>query len=215
MMADGLKESMVMWNPVDTRFYAKKLPVAIAAIDDGSEANFIRTLLEQLNIVTLLHTIGTPNDFLQVIGQEEEAPPFLVISAHGDQGGLIFGEYIDEIDVSSLQNGVMYPSTIAEAIRLPGTVVINTACSAGVKEAGVAFMKGEIQAYIAADEDVTGETTALFLMHFFHQLVNGRSVEEAWEHAAAYDEESRLYRLYLRDGIYKVGDDGKKIRIEG
>ncbi|AMA72251.1 MULTISPECIES: hypothetical protein [Aneurinibacillus] len=204
-----------MWNPVDTRFYAKKLPVAIAAIGDGAEANYIRTLLEQLDVVTLLHAIGTPDDFLQVISQNESAPPYLIISAHGDKGGLIFGEYIEEIDVSSLQDGVMRPPVIAEAIRLPGTVVINTACSAGVKEAGEAFMKGEIQAYIAADEDVTGETTALFLMHFFYRMLKGSSLEEAWEHAASYDEESRLYRLYLRDGIYKVGDDGKKQIIEG
>ncbi|WP_052807213.1 hypothetical protein [Risungbinella massiliensis] len=199
-----------MWNPVDTRFFAKKLPVAIAAIDDGSEANYIRTLLEQLNVVTLLHAIGTPNDFLQVISQEETAPPYLIISAHGDEGGLIFGEYIEEIDASSLQDGIMRPSVIAETICLPGTVVINTACSAGVKEAGEAFMNGEIQAYIAADEDITGETTSLFLMHYFHRVLKGDSVEEAWEHAASYDEESRLYRLYLRDGIYRVGEDGKK-----
>ncbi|MCM3267727.1 hypothetical protein [Paenibacillus elgii] len=78
-----------MWKPVDTRFYAKRLPIAIAAIDDGGEANFIRTVLEQFNTVTLFHAIGTPGDFLQVIGQgEENAPPYLIISAHGDKGGL-------------------------------------------------------------------------------------------------------------------------------
>ncbi|RAV09402.1 hypothetical protein [Paenibacillus contaminans] len=63
-----------MWNPVDTKFYAPKLPVAIAAVGDSTEAHFIRTVLEQFNVVTLLHAIGTPVDFLNVIGQKENAP---------------------------------------------------------------------------------------------------------------------------------------------
>ncbi|KZE78509.1 hypothetical protein AV654_01770 [Paenibacillus elgii] len=199
-----------MWKPVDTRFYAKRLPIAIAAIDDGGEANFIRTVLEQFNTVTLFHAIGTPGDFLQVIGQGEgNAPPYLIISAHGDKGGIIFGEYIEEIDVSSLHDEVMLPETIGQAINLPGTVVINTACSAGVEEAGRAFMQGNLKAYIAADIDVSGEAAALFIMHFFHRLIKTESLEEAWQHAAAYDEESRAYRLYVQDGFYQLTPEGQ------
>ncbi|MCP3773030.1 hypothetical protein NLX71_06810 [Paenibacillus sp. MZ04-78.2] len=155
-----------MWKPVDTRFYVKRLPVAIAVIGDTGEANFIRMVVEQLSMVPLFHTIGTPGDFLQVIGQgEENAPPYLIISAHGDKGGIIFGEYIEEIDVSSLHDEVMLPETIGQAINLPGTVVINTSCSGGV--------------------------------------------EEAWQHAAAYDEESRSYRLYVPDGFYQLTPVGQ------
>lgn len=200
-----------MWNPVDTKFYAPKLPVAIAAVGDSTEAHFIRTVLEQFNVVTLLHAIGTPVDFLNVIGQKENAPPCLIISAHGKNGGLVFGEYIDEIDVSSLQDEVMPPSVIGESVFLPGTVVISTACSGGVEAAGKAFLKGGARAYIAADDDVTGEATALFIMHFFYKLTkdNGCTPEEAWEHAAAYDEESRLYQLYTQEAVYKIGDGGK------
>ncbi|WP_158560941.1 hypothetical protein [Paenibacillus contaminans] len=48
-------------------------------------------------------------------------------------------------------------------------------------------------------------------MHFFYKLTkdNGCTLEEAWEHAAAYDEESRLYRLYTHEAVYKIGDGGK------
>ena len=201
-----------MWRPVDTLFYAPKLPVAIAAIMDSTESVFIRTLLEQFNIVTLMHSVGTPGDFLQVIGQEIAPPPYLIISAHGDDGGIVFGEYVEEIDVSSLEDEVMTPPVIAEAVRLPGTVIINTACSGGLPSAGKAFLRGGAKAYIAADEDVSGEATALFLVHFFHKLTKNpdTTVEAAWEHAASYDEESRLYRLYTPEGLYKIGDYGLK-----
>ncbi|MFD0716005.1 hypothetical protein [Paenibacillus sp. GCM10027626] len=204
-----------MWNPVDQQFYAPKLPVAIAAIGDGQEAIFIRTLLEQFNVVTLMHMIGTPGDFLQVIGQEENAPPYLIISAHGEEGGLVFGEYIEEIDVSSLQDEVMPPEVIGKAVRLLGTVIINTACSGGVQAAGETFLRGGAKAYIAADEDVSGEATTLFLVHLFHKLTKeeGCTLEEAWEHAASYDEESRLYRLYLPDAVFKIGSDGQKQKL--
>ncbi|MBH5317390.1 hypothetical protein I6N90_06125 [Paenibacillus sp. GSMTC-2017] len=204
-----------MWSPIDTKFLAPKLPVAIAAVADSSEAGFMRNLLEQLNMSVLLHKVGTPDDFLKVIGQTETAPPFLIISAHGDEGGIIFGEYMEGIDVSSLEDGVMMPLTIANAIALPGTVIFSAACSSGVEEAGQAFLKGGALAYIAADDDVSGEAITLFMMHFFYKLTKEEpdTLEEAWEHAASYDEESRLFRLYKQDGTFKIDNNGIKVKL--
>ncbi len=167
-----------------------------------------------MNAVTILHGIGTPADFLHVINQPENTPPYLIISGHGDEGGLVFGEYIEGIDVSSLQDEVMPPEVIGSHVQLPQTVVISTACSAGVPEAGRAFLNGGVRAYIAADDDVTGEATALFLMHFFYKLTleEPYTLEEAWEHAASYDEESRLFCLYMQDSVYKIGEDGKRMK---
>lgn len=204
-----------MWSPVDTTFFSPKLSAAIAAVADSSEAGFMREMLEQLNMSVLLHKVGTPDDFLKVIGQTENAPQFLLISAHGDEGGLEFGEYMEEIDVSSLEDEVMLPSTIGNAICLPGTVIISAACTGGVESAGKAFLQGGALAYIGADDYVSGIAIPLFLMHFFYKLTkeDPYTLEEAWEHAASYDEESRMFRLYTQEATYKIDDNGLKVKI--
>src|SRR5688500_3932968 len=101
-----------MWKPIDTEFFAPRVPVSIACISSGAE-QFIRNTLESLNCVVLLHLIGTPSDFLKVIAQGENAPRYMIIEGHGTDDGLVFGEYIPSIDTSMLKNECMP----AEVIR--------------------------------------------------------------------------------------------------
>jgi hypothetical protein len=47
---------------------------------DSDNAHVFREILEKIGAITLLHSIGTPDDFLSVIGQTDSAPPYLVIT---------------------------------------------------------------------------------------------------------------------------------------
>jgi transposase InsO family protein len=73
---------------------------------DSDNAHVFREILEKIGAITLLHSIGTPDDFLSVIGQTDSAPPYLVITGHGGEHGIEFGTYgPSSIDVSSLAEG--------------------------------------------------------------------------------------------------------------
>lgn len=58
-----------MYASIDTRFYHPLLPVNIVALPNGTrEARAMRTLLEELLCVVTIHWVGTPIDFLTVLG---------------------------------------------------------------------------------------------------------------------------------------------------
>jgi hypothetical protein len=196
-----------MSQAVDARFYRPRPAVAIADCGGvGHDAHFIRSLLEQLGAAVTLHLVGTPGDLLQVLGQGHAAAPYLIVCCHGDDNGLVFGEYAPEIDTSMLVAGSMPPECIAKHIDLPDCVVINTGCGAGERRMAEAFMSGQLKAYIGTVEP-TPESTAepLFFAHFFYKLFGtGCSEREAWEHAACYDESSRQYVLYDREGCHRI-----------
>ena len=108
-----------MWNPPDTGFFHPRRPVAIAAIG-RSDHQLTRLMLEELQAVVLMHLVGTPGDFLRVVAQGEQAPAYLVICAHGDDVGLVFGEYAPHIDTAMLVEGSLPPEVIARHVDLPG-----------------------------------------------------------------------------------------------
>lgn len=193
-----------MWEPVDTRFMFRRHPVTVVAIGDSGEALLIRALLEQLGAVVHLVWIGTPGDFLEVL-REGQTAPYVVISCHGDDNGLCFGEYIPEIDTSMLVKGSLPPVSIAQAIHMPDRVVINTGCYGGSDAMVQAFMAGGLKAYIGATDAPAGTAIPLFIMHFFYQLFEKKATyQAAWEHAAAYDDTSRLFVLHDSDGRHAL-----------
>jgi len=194
-----------MWKPIDTGFFAPRLPVEIVDFGAGGEGELLRSILESLNCVVLCHWPGTPGDFLQVISQGESCAPYLIVCGHGDDGNLTFGEYADFIDTAMLADGNLPPECLRQHVHLPGCTVINTCCSGGVRPLAEAFMQGGLKAYIGAVDDVDGDAVPLFVSHFFHQLPRVRhSVRRAWRHAASYDEESRLFALYDRGGCHRA-----------
>jgi len=190
------------FEPIDIRFFAPRTPVGIVDYGDTAEAFMLRAVLEGMGAVTLLHQPGTPEDFLLILGQEVNVPPYLVLCGHGDEVGFVFGEYVEGIDTSALSGTSMPPEAVARRVRLPGCVVLATGCSTGREAMGRAFLRGDARAYIAPDDDPDGNDVPMFLMHFFHRvLVRRATVEEAWAHAAGYDEAGRMFLLYTPDDV--------------
>ena len=66
-------------------------------------------------------------------------------------------------------------------------------------------MKSRLKAYVGAVEEVPFYAEPLFLAHFFYQLFHaGCSEREAWERAASYDANSRVYVFYDEEGCHTV-----------
>jgi RimJ/RimL family protein N-acetyltransferase len=192
-----------MWKPIDREFFAQRTPVEIADCGGvGALGRLVRDLIEELGGTAHLHLCGTPGDFLKVISQGEAAAPYIVVLAHGDDNGLVFGQFADPIDTSMLVDGSMPPECIAEHIDLPGRVVFNDACGAGEAPMAQAFLKGGLKGYIGSVEPVPhGTAGIMFIAHFFHRLWRtGCSEREAWEQAAGYDADSRLYAYWDEHG---------------
>jgi RimJ/RimL family protein N-acetyltransferase len=197
-----------MWKPIDGDFFARRTPVEIADCGGvGGLGRLARDLIEELGGTAHLHLCGTPGDFLKVISQGERAAPYLVILAHGDENGLVFGKYADFIDTSMLVEGSMPPRCIAEHADLPRRVVFNDACGAGEVPMAQAFMAGGLKAYIGSVEPTPDGTAGImFIAHFFYKLWRTKCSErDAWEQAASYDKDSRLYAFWDEDGGHQIG----------
>jgi len=196
-----------MWKPIDTDFFQKYLPVQIADYGGvGDDPQKIRSMLESLGAVVHLHRIGTPEDFLKVISQGEQAAPYLILCGHGEDDGLTFDDYAPNIDASMLVNKCIPPKAIAQHVNLPGCLVLNEACGGGEKAMAEAFMQGGLKAYIGHTfPSPIGQATPVFFMHFFYKRIWHKcSVRDAWEQAASYDEHSRCFVLYDEEGLHKI-----------
>ena len=194
-----------MWTPIDTQFYGPRAPVAIACLYDHGTASLFRSILEGLGAVTHLHDIGTPEDFLKVIGQEESAPPYLIISGHGGEKGIHFGEFMKGIDTSTLIGEDMPPSVIAGRVRVPGTFIVNICCGCGTQEMADAFLSGGASAYIGTDPDPMAFDHTVFISQLFHSIIRSKMTPfEAWQKAAVYDKATTRYHFFDAKGKHSL-----------
>ena len=196
-----------MWQPVDTRFFCPRCPVEIVDFGGGGEAQLLRSALESLSAVVLLHQIGTPQDLLAVLAQGEACASYMVLCGHGDETGLILGEYAAGlgIDVSMLVEGRLPAAALAGRVDLPGCGVINTCCNGGASEMASAFMTGKLRFYMGALDAVRGSAAPLFVTHLFYGLLErGLSVRQSWLAAGGYDDESGLFVLHDRSGRHRL-----------
>jgi hypothetical protein len=183
---------------VDETFYHPRTPVSVVAVGEASEALLVRSLLENLGATVALHQIGTPEDFLGVIGQGPAAQ-YVVLCGHGDENGFVFGDYADGIgiDISGLRSGSMPAQVIAERVQLRGKVVVSTACETGRAGFGAAFMRGGVAAYIAPDGAPHGADALLFVHLFFHQLLRKRATPTfATQYAKSCDPEPGMFQIF-------------------
>lgn len=92
---------IALWKPIGTEFFGRKHPVEVACVGDAGEANRLRALLEGLGAAALCHWIGTPTDFLKVIPHGTKAAPYLIVPAHGNDNGIVFGEYAEAMGTTT------------------------------------------------------------------------------------------------------------------
>lgn len=181
----------------DEQYYHPRTSASVIAIGDGHEALLIRSVLESLGAVVLLHLIGTPEDFLLTLEHTRQDPKFVVICGHGDANGLVFGDYANEVDTSPLIDGSLPATAIAARACLPEAVVLSTACLSGNRRFGQAFLDAGAAAYVAPADYPDGADIALFVHLFFHAVIQRKQrVEDAFNRLHDFDPVFEMLRLY-------------------
>lgn len=186
---------------IDKYFSWPREPVAIIAIGDTGEALLLRAILESLGAAVLLHLPGTPVDVLKCLGQGETAPEYVILSGHGDETGFVLGQFVEEIDTSALVKGSLPPVNLMNRIKLPGKVVLSTACLTGNEAFARAFLSGGARAYIAPAEYPEGAAIPLFVHGFFYYLLQKQvSLEEAVKLGSNFDGDELAMALFQETG---------------
>lgn len=135
---------------VDRNFFFPRTAVGIVAVGDSGEALLLRAMLESLGASVRLYLPGTPEDILACLKLPDQPPPYLIISGHGDENGLVVGEFDTEVTRIGLKDGSMCADILSGDIDLRDTVVFSTACCTGSEAFAKAFMEGGARAYIAS-----------------------------------------------------------------
>ncbi len=188
-----------MSHLIDEQFDAPRLPINIVALPNGDyEAHAIRAVLEAFDCVVTIHWIGTPMDFLKVLGQGESAPRYLLIAGHGDdEKGYYLGEYAEFIDTSMLRDQYMPAEAIAPVVNLPDCTVISSVCGGGVEAMGHAFVKtGQVKAYLGCRVYPDGNDMLAWLVNFFYSIIRKKLPDrDAWHRAMVVTDQPDTYEM--------------------
>lgn len=183
-----------MWTPVDTQFYAPRLPVGVVALPNGGAVIAIRQLLELLHCVVVVHWIGTPSDLLKLLAHGTDVPRYLIIEGHGSEEGLYLGTYIPEIDTSMLEGEYLPPAVIEQQVNLAGCTVINLSCNGGAVPMAKAFLAGGVAGYIGCRVEPDAVATYIFLTNMFYNIcAKGLSDRDAWHRALGATDHEDIY----------------------
>lgn len=146
--------------------------VTIIGIGDSGEAQLLRALLEQLGLEVNLKLCGKPSDFFTAMSNVTIRTDATIISAHGDEDGIIFPEMAPGVDPLQLPNDRITPSLINQHAKDVSAFVLSLACSSGTKEFARAFSGAGVKDYMAPEGDPEGADVPLFVHLFFHQLLH-------------------------------------------
>lgn len=198
------------WRPSRVRAISKGelywTEVDILNIGDSRTAPAIREGLEQYEIKINLFLAGMADHVKKVLGGSEYArAPYLIIAAHGGErdGDISMGGELDsQLAATQDFNKTMTPDDLAKFIEVKNKVVINTACSGGVKRLADVVMKGGAEAYIADTGAPFGYTSYLFPILIFYFLTQypDISIKEAFERAKNTDtEEFKTWQFFSKN----------------
>lgn len=149
--------------------------VLIIGVGDSGEAQLLRALLEQLGLEVTLKLCGKPSDFFTTMSDAASRADATIISAHGDEDGIIFPEMAPGVDPIQLPNNRITPSLINQHAKNVSAFLLSLACSSGTKEFADAFSRAGVKDYIAPESDPEGADVPLFVHLLFHQLLHHKT----------------------------------------
>jgi hypothetical protein len=154
----------------------------IEILDFGatSEAQLLRSILENLGARVGMTQAGNPCAFLQALSLKTD---YLIICGHGDKSGFVFGEFAPSVDSSMLVDSVL-PAAEIEKAAVRAAVVISTGCETGADRLAAAFRRAGAKRYTAPRHSPEGSAVPLILHRYFHAVfINGLSSETALDSA--------------------------------
>ncbi len=167
-------------------------------IDFGAygEARLLRGVLESLGAQVRLDQIGNPRAFLETLNDGFSAD-LTILSGHGKNGGLWFGEYGEGVDTSSLKHGILPADQISG--RLSG-IVISTACETGDPSWANMLLGIGASGYIAPKGFPDGAAiTAILHALLFGLLHQNLPLKHALDRAQTHHSKSDALALFTKN----------------
>ena len=145
-----------------------------------------------------LRGVATSYQFTDELCAAREDADYIVVTCHGDDGGIIFEELAPGVlGPDQPFEARVGPEQIRSRVRLSGQAVICTGCSQGTDAMAGAFLDAGAGHYVAAAGDPEGWSGPLLLTLLLHEaLVRGSPIPEAMRRVTAYDGELRRFRLW-------------------
>jgi len=176
----------------------KNTSVTLLVVGDSGEALLLRAMLENLGVQVFTQFIGTPSEFLNILSEQNSLSAIWILSAHGNENGLIFGEYGEGTDVSMLIDEAMPPSVLEKlGCTLDKKLIISTACCTGTMQFVTSFHNLGAEYYAAPESYPDGAFVPVFLNVVFYNLfVEKMPIKKAFEMANAAFPTSTPINLY-------------------
>ena len=153
--------------------------VTIIAIGDMSEASLLRLQLEGMGADVRLCPLGKPSAFFTAFDFYGQPADIVVLSAHGDEDGIVFPEMAPGADSLELPGDRITPELIGR-VAAQSAVVVSTACDTGKQAFVDAFHAAGASIYIAPEGYPDGvDVPVLLALAFFKVLVQ----QQAWVEA--------------------------------
>ncbi len=144
--------------------------VTIIAIGDMSEASLLRLQIEAMGAEVRLCPLAKPSDFLSAFDFYGQPADIVVLSAHGDEAGIIFPEMAPGADRLELPANRITPDLIRK-VNAGCAVVLSTACDTGSQPFADAFHAAGATLYIGPQGYPDGVDVPVILALAFHKLL--------------------------------------------
>lgn len=164
----------------------------------GGSPYMIRQVLESFGVRVIMHDIGRPDDFIDLIsGDYYIDSDYIILEFHGDEGKICMPELGEEYYHPDEPRGDFDKGEIEKYFKLKDVFVINLGCTLGRPELALSFIKSGCKVYIGARDYVDGISSDMFVIRFFYEMIqNGRSEKEAFEIAKNTDKETDFFDWY-------------------
>jgi len=160
----------------------------------------MRQALESFGYVVVVHRIGRPQHFIDVLaGDTITQFDYVIIACHGaDNGAIIMPELGDSVYYSDEPRGNFGPQEIGRYLALKDTCIIGYGCFLGQKDAAKAFAKNH-NVYIAPKDEVDGSSGLVFIILLFCYLACSKhkmDIKAAYKKVSKLDSEIGLFMYY-------------------
>lgn len=173
--------------------------VDVVDIAIGTEGVALRAALEQFQIQVRRFPVGQARHLLKVLSGDEAAARHVILSCHGDEGGIVLPELAEQFEAMQPVHGVLTAEKLRGRVHLPGRVVIATGCQTGNPELAHAFLDGGCAAYIGPADGPYGDTVVVAMVLLFHELMRGRTLADSMARVRSYDDELSAWQLWERE----------------
>lgn len=170
----------------------------IVEIETGLDAHVIRLAAEAWGASVTVTWVGNSRQVVDFFGGGP-GHDLIVISAHGDERGLLLPELDPSVAKQFPYDRVITPSDFGDFLSLRGNVVINASCMGGMRALADVFLAKGASHFIGPVDYPDAADALMYVLEFMYRfLVRGDTVADAHRNASAHDDDRRHFVLYSK-----------------